>query len=194
MGAADAGQRIARFAKNAKFVGVRPMIQDIPDPNWMLKPELTPAIEALIKHDLRLDALLKPMHLLPFVQFLDRYPEPRIVIDHCAKPEIRTGTFQPWADQIAQIAETSDVMCKLSGLVTEAAPGWTDQDIRPYAQHILKCFGPSRVMFGSDWPVLNLAGDYDAWVKFVTELCADLTGSETASVFGETARNFYLSG
>ena len=188
----DAAHSIARFAQNPKFVGVRPMIQDIADPNWMLKPELAPALNALVDRGLHFDALLKPQHLTPFLQFINLYPDLPIVIDHCAKPEIRRGTFQPWADLIAQIAATSNTMCKLSGLVAEANPDWSDQDIRPYAQHILKYFGPERVMFGSDWPVLKLAGDYNAWVEFVQNLCAGLPRSGIDSVFGKTAQRFYL--
>ena len=189
----NAAQSIARFAQNPRFVGVRPMIQDIADPNWMLKPELAPALGALVDHGLRLDALLKPQHLTPLHRFISLYPDLRIVIDHCAKPQIREDAFQPWADQIAQIAATSTTMCKLSGLVTEAKADWADQDIRPYAQHVLDCFGPERVMFGSDWPVLKLAGEYDAWVEFVQCLCAELSQFQIDSVFGGTARRFYLA-
>lgn len=186
-----AAKRLAMLAENPKLVSIRPMIQDIDDDNWMLRPDLKPAFDALAKLGLRFDALLKPRHLAPFQRFLKLYPELRIVINHCAKPDIRNQAFQPWADQISDIAEYSQCYCKLSGLVTEAAPEWSDEDIIPYARHILSCFGPDRVIFGSDWPVLNLAADYRRWVALVQKLT---TEKEYDRLFGDNAHAFYLRG
>lgn len=188
----DATARIAKFAENRKFVGVRPMIQSLEGDDWMLRPTLAPAISALIAHGLCFDALVMPRHLPHLQKFLNTYPDLPVVIDHCAKPEIRSDLFQPWADQIKEIAENSTAMCKLSGLVTEAKPDWTAEDILPYADHILTCFGPDRVMFGSDWPVLNLAGNYKKWSALARTLCLELSAIEKDAVFGETARRFYL--
>lgn len=189
MARADAPKRLTTLAAHAKFVGVRPMIQDIADVNWMLRPDLAPAFGALMDLGLRFDALLMPRHLEPFVKFLKLYPDLRIVIDHCAKPEINRSAFQPWADHISNIAATSNCYCKLSGLVTEAASQWQDADIAPYARHILQCFGPKRVIFGSDWPVLKLAGDYDHWIEFVERICDK---SDHDNIFGGNAERFYL--
>ncbi|OUS07383.1 amidohydrolase [Rhodobacterales bacterium 52_120_T64] len=192
MEAKSAPGSIAKFAKNPKFVGIRPMIQGLEDESWMLRPSLTPAITALIEHELCFDALVLPHHLEYLSQFLEIYPDLPVVIDHCAKPEIRSGEFQPWADQIQSIADNSNTMCKLSGLVTEANIGWVAEDIIPYATHILKCFGPDRVMFGSDWPVLNLAGNYGDWLRLVETLCSDFSTVSKTAIFGENASRFYL--
>lgn len=190
MEAGNTPARLRTLAKHPKFVGIRPMIQDIADNNWMLRPDLAPAFAALMDLGLRFDALLKPRHLAPFRDFLKLYPDLRIVIDHCAKPEICNDMYQPWADDIAKIAATSDCYCKLSGLVTEASADWKDAEIQPYAQHILDSFGPDRVMFGSDWPVLKLAGDYTDWINFA----AQISPAEThKNLFGGNAAQFYLT-
>lgn len=190
MEAPGAAARLRHLAKHPKFVGIRPMIQDISDDNWMLRPDLSTAFETLIDLGLRFDALLKPQHLDPFMKFLELYPDLRIIIDHCAKPEIRNKAFQPWADKIEQIANTSQCYCKLSGLITEAAEDWSDADIQPYGAHILKCFGPDRVVFGSDWPVLKLAGDYTKWITFVEQIS---NPEMHANLFGNNAARFYLT-
>lgn len=181
--------RLAKLAKHPKFVSIRPMIQDIEDDNWMLRPSLAPAFKALLDHDLRFDALLKPRHLTPFQQFLKLYPDLRIIINHCAKPEICNNGFQPWAEQIAQIADSSSCYCKVSGLITEAAPDWEEADIRPYIQHILNSFGPNRVIFGSDWPVLNLAGNYAKWLSLIENISP---AHDHKNLLGENAFKFYL--
>lgn len=188
-----AHQSIARFAKHPKSVGIRPMIQGLADDKWMLRPALTPAISALIEHNLSFDALVLPKHLPHLAKFLQTYPDLRVVIDHGAKPDIRNRLFQPWADQIEQIAKNSNAFCKLSGLVTEANSGWSDKDIGPYAEHILNCFGPSRVMFGSDWPVLNIAGTYLRWVQMVQSAIEQYSEAQQASIFYGNAERFYLS-
>lgn len=156
---------IARLAAHPKLVGLRPMIQDIEDDAWMLRDALRPAIAAMIDHNLTFDALVLPRHLSILETFLARYPDLRVVIDHCAKPEIRGSVFQPWADDIAAIAELGRVYCKLSGLVTEAAENWQPKDLAPYTAHVIRAFGPEYLLFGSDWPVLNLASDYPTWFK-----------------------------
>ncbi len=190
MEADSAPARLRTLAAHPKFVGIRPMIQDIADDNWMLRPALAPAFTALMDLGLRFDALLKPRHLVPFRDFLKLYPDLRIVIDHCAKPEICNGAFQQWADNIAEIAALSNCYCKLSGLVTEAGPNWSNTDIQPYAQHILDSFGADRVMFGSDWPVLKLAGDYADWINFITQISPAETHK---NLFGGNAARFYLA-
>lgn len=189
MDSPDASKRLRHLARNPKFVGIRPMIQDIPDDNWMLRPSLRSAFETLMDLGLKFDALLMPRHLDPFMKFLKLYPNLNIIIDHCAKPKIRNNAFQTWADQIANIASISNCFCKLSGLITEANKDWIDDDIKPYAAHILDCFGPDRVVFGSDWPVLKLAGEYSNWIDFVAQLSEPQTH---ANLFGNNAARFYL--
>lgn len=194
----DAGQRstLERLARHPKMLGVRPMIQDIPHPDWMLRDDVQWAYRALIDLDLTFDALGFPIHLDNFLTLFKRYPDMRAVIDHCMKPRIRDHNtdscgFSAWADGMAALAQQTDVHCKLSGLVTEANPDWTVDDLRPYARHVLDVFGPERVMWGSDWPVCRLHASYDDWIAAAESLTADLGDADRARIFGGTALAFY---
>ena len=181
-------KHLQRFAKHPKFAGVRPMIQDIPDPDWMLAEQVQWAYEAIIAHDLTFDALGFPVHLPRFHEIFTRYPKMRAVIDHGMKPVIRNGEFDQWAKAIASIAETTSVYCKLSGLANEAGTDWTPQSLAPYVAHLLKIFGPNRLMWGSDWPVLELAGSYDNWLATARSL---IPHADAPAIFGGTAARFY---
>jgi L-fuconolactonase len=182
---------IARLSDRDSLVGLRPMIQDIPDPEWMLRPSIGPAIAAMERASLRFDALLKPPHLAPFQNFLRRYPNLRIVVDHGAKPEIRNDGHAAWAPAIAEIARDERVFCKLSGLITEARSGWQIDDLRRYIDHLVACFGPGRLMWGSDWPVANLAGGYGSWMAAGEACLSSLSNDERVAIFGGTAARFY---
>jgi len=189
--APDAPARIAALAGDPLLKGLRPMLQDIPDTGWILDPAVQPGLAAMAAAGLRFDALVQPRHLPVLPPLSARHPGLRIVIDHGAKPAIAAGAFQPWADDIARVARETPVFCKLSGLVTEAAPGWKPDDLRPYVDHLLACFGPSRLMWGSDWPVVNLAGGYAAWRAATATLLAGLDRDGRESVLGGTARRLY---
>ena len=167
------------------------MIQDIADPDWMLKPELDAAFRAVIAQDLSFDALVLPQHLNQLRTLLSRYPDLRVIVDHGAKPLIAQGIKKGWAEDMKAIAESGAVYCKLSGLLTEAGPDWTADSVRPYVEHLLACFGPERLVWGSDWPVLRLAGNYQDWFDLAQSILAGLNDSERAAVFGENARRFY---
>ncbi|MEM8630856.1 MAG: amidohydrolase family protein [Pseudomonadota bacterium] len=183
---------LERLARHPKFKGVRPMIQDIPDVNWQLRAEVQWAYEALIDLGLTFDALGFPRHVENFHTLLSRYPEMRVVVNHCMKPQVtEPGGFQAWADGMQRIAEDTGAFCKLSGLVTEAAPDWNVEDLRPYAEHVLSVFGADRVMWGSDWPVCRLRAEYGAWRSAAEILTEGLTAQERARVFGGTAVAFY---
>lgn len=191
----DPGQRatLERLADHPKFKGVRPMIQDIPDDDWMLRADVQWGYQALCDLDLSFDALGFPRHLDNFLTLLARFPQMRVVVDHCMKPQIHAHapeSFSHWADGMARIAATG-AYCKLSGLVTEAGADWTTDDLRPYADHVLKVFGPERTMWGSDWPVCRLAAEYDQWLETAETLTAGLTGAQKIRVFGGTAAEFY---
>lgn len=162
--AADAETTIALLAAHPKLVGLRPMIQDIANDDWMLQDVLTPAFEAMIRHDLVFDALVLPHHLERLNTLVQRHPALRVVIDHGAKPAIAHREFTTWAKDIAALASQNQVHCKLSGLLTEAGAGWTDGDLQPYIAHMLACFGAERLIWGSDWPVLTQAASYDRWL------------------------------
>jgi L-fuconolactonase len=189
----DAPALIAELARDAKFKGVRPMLQDLPDDDWIANPALTPAVAALIEHDLAFDGLIFTRHVNAFETFATRFPNLRIVIDHGAKPPIRDGSagLQDWAGGITRLARLPHVHCKLSGLATEAAPGWTEVTLRPYVDHLVQSFGPARLMWGSDWPVLNLNGDYLLWHSVANTLLAALSDPEREAIFGANAGAFY---
>jgi L-fuconolactonase len=185
---------LERLAKHAKFKGVRPMIQDIPDVDWLLRDEVQWGFAALADLGLTFDALGFPRHLANFLTILKRYPDMRTVVDHCMKPKIRDHSpenFRFWAEGMSRIAGETSVCCKLSGIVTEANDNWADEDLRPYADHVIKVFGPERVMWGSDWPVCRLRCEYDRWRGSAEALTAHLPDSDRASIFGLTASDFY---
>lgn len=184
---------LRRLAKHPKFLGVRPMIQDIPDVDWMLRKDIQWAYEVIIECDLTFDALGFPRHLENFMTLLSRYPDMRVVLDHCMKPQIRShskDSFSSWALGMTQLAENTAAFCKFSGLVTET-DGWALEAMRPYADHLLKVFGPERMMWGSDWPVCRLEASYDDWFGAARALTAHLSADAQESIFGGTAQTFY---
>lgn len=188
--------QLQRLAAHPKFLGVRPMIQDIPDENWMLRDDVQWAFKAIIDLDLTFDALGFPTHLQNFLTLISRYPEMRAVYDHCMKPRVRDqragiDAFTNWADGISRLADATRGCCKFSGLVTEADAGWTIEDLRPFADHVLKAFGSDRVMWGSDWPVCRLQSDYRSWLETARSLTSHLSEAEQSDIFGGTARRFY---
>jgi len=164
------------------------MLQDIEDTGWILRPEVQPALAAMARHGLRFDALIKPRHLPIIGELAQRHPTLAVVIDHAAKPDIARQAFQPWASQMARLARDTPWCCKISGLVTEASAAWQPEDLRPYADYLLAEFGPDRLMWGSDWPVVNLAGGYARWRQVALAL---LPASTHKAILGGTAARFY---
>ncbi|MFN3238369.1 MAG: amidohydrolase family protein [Pseudomonadales bacterium] len=191
MTAANAPERIKSLAQNPWFKGIRPMLQDIEDVNWMLRPELAPAFETLQKLDLSFDALVMPRHLENLLVLLQRYPGLRCVINHGAKPDISSDAWQPWAQQMSAIARETGAHCKLSGLLTEAGDDASAESLQPYMAHLLDVFGAARLMWGSDWPVLNLAGDYQTWINMAQEFLRDAAPAHEAEIMAGNATNFY---
>ena len=185
---------LTRLAGHPKFKGVRPMIQDIADDNWMLREDVQWGFRAVADLGLTFDALGFPRHLANFLTIFKRHPDMRVVIDHCMKPQIATHSaegFAHWADGMARIAGETAAYCKFSALVTEAGEGWSVEDLRPYADHIFKVFGPERVMWGSDWPVCRLRASYGEWRAAAKSLTADLGPKAEALIYGGTAAEFY---
>ena len=186
--APDAPTRVAELAKEPLLKGLRPMLQDIEDTEWILRHDVQPALAAMARHGLRFDALIKPRHLPRIGELARRHSDLAVVIDHAAKPDIANGHFRPWAGPMARLARETPWCCKLSGLVTEAKPDWQVDDLRPYVDHLLATFGPDRLMWGSDWPVVTLASNYRRW----HEAAAALMPAEAHdAVFGGTATRFY---
>jgi L-fuconolactonase len=188
--AASAVDDISKLAQNPKLLGLRPMIQDIPDPNWMLNKKLKPAFEAMIAHDLTFDALTLPIHLDNLYTLLSDLPELRVVIDHASKPDIKNSLFDSWAEKMTLLARNTNAYCKFSGLVTEAQKKWTIKDLQPYVDLLLKEFGSKRLIWGSDWPVCLLATDYTTWLETALKL-VDTSNQEIEAIFGNNALQAY---
>jgi L-fuconolactonase len=184
-------RRLERLARNPLLRSVRPMMQDIPDTDWMLDPALDPAFRAVIDLDLRFDALVRPRHLTNLRRLLDRYPRLNLVIDHAAKPRIAAAEREPWVSDMRALARETGAWCKLSGLVTEASATWRVADLRPYTDLLLDCFGAGRLIWGSDWPVVELAGGYERWRSATDVLLAPLDDAGRECVLGGNAARFY---
>jgi len=190
--AADGVARIEALAGRKLLVGLRPMVQDIPDDDWLLRPALAPLLAAMSRNGLVFDALVLPRHLPRLLRVIDSHPDLKFVLDHCGKPQLATGEIAIWQRDIALLAEHPNMVCKLSGLVTEAAPDWQIADLRQVVDHVITCFGPRRLLWGSDWPVVNLAGGYTKWFAAAQTLLADLSPDEKADIFGGNAVRTYL--
>lgn len=158
----DLESELEEFAAYAKLVGLRHVLHDEPDGDFMLRPEFKRGIALLEEHDLTYDLLLFPSHLSHAIELVEEFPNQRFVLDHLGKPPIKAGTMEPWANDIARLAEHSNVWCKLSGMVSEAdLKKWKYEDLLPYMKVVLSAFGTDRIMLGSDWPVCRLAGEYN---------------------------------
>jgi L-fuconolactonase len=184
--------RIAKLARHPKLRGLRPMLQSIDDTEWLLRPELTPALAAMIHAGLRFDALIQPRHLPVLAEFASRWPTLPIVIDHGAKPRIAHGELEPWRAQMAELGQFPDIYCKLSGLRTEQAIGAPSSELQPYMRHLLTCF-QDRLMWGSDWPVLLHSQDpYAQWLKTSMEFATSSASTVAPdSLFRAAACRFY---
>jgi L-fuconolactonase len=167
------------------------MIQNIPDPEWIMKPTLDASFAAMIAHDLVFDALVRPAHLNALRARLLRHPTLRAVLDHAGKPNIEDGQFAAWAADLEALARDTSIHCKLSGLLTEAGDGGSLEQLMPYVAHVFKCFGPQRVLWGSDWPVLNGAGSYGQWLDLSRRLIRRFAAGHVDEVMGHTAQRLY---
>lgn len=189
--AADAPARVERLAGRSKLVALRPMLEILADDEWILKAHLAPGIRAMEECGLCLDALIRPRHLPILNRFLANHPNLAVVIDHAAKPDIAGQEIDEWAREIREVAASSRAFVKLSGLATEAAPGWTADTLRPYVEVLFEAFGSRRIMWGSDWPVLNVAGDYEGWHAAAHTLTAEMSADDRDWIFGRSAAHFY---
>jgi len=192
----DPGQiaDLQRFSESPKFKGVRPMIQNISDVDWMLREEFQWVYRAICDLDLTFDALGYPKHLDNFRKLALQYPDMRLVLDHCMKPEIGStdpSAFERWANGMALLADKTNAYCKLSGLVTEVQGDWSLDVLKPYVNHVLNSFGAPRVMWGSDWPVCRLRAEYGDWFDAANKLVAHLDEPSQDDIFGATAVKAY---
>lgn len=184
--------QMTRLSQHPKFLGLRPMIQDIPDDLWMARDDVQWAFRGICDLDLTFDALGFPRHLDPFLALFKRYPDLRVVVDHGMKPQIHDPAgFAHWADGMSRIAGETQAFVKFSALITEDGPDWSVARLRPYVDHMLAVFGPDRVMWGSDWPVCLLRASYADWHGAAQELTDHLSDTDKAQIFGGTAARFY---
>jgi len=175
-----------------KLVSIRDMAQDKSDPNWLLREDVVRNIHRVGEYGLTFDILTRPPQLAAAVEMVRRSPNNIFVLDHISKPYMAKGEFQPWADQISEISSNENVSVKVSGLFTEANwSDWSIETFRPYFDHILKSFTPSRMMFGSGWPVCLLAATYSQTINLMEELTGRLTMAEQDSFWSNTAKQFY---
>jgi L-fuconolactonase len=186
----DAPAVIEQLSRDSALVGLRPMIQDIPDTGWMLREQLQPAFEAMIDHGLVFDALVKPRHLPALLELAGRYPELGMVLDHGAKPPIASVDLAGWKTGVSALARDTRMVCKFSGLVTEAGSA-EPAVLEECVDHLLEAFGPARLLWGSDWPVCELICSYADWRATSEQLLARLTVAERELIYSETARKTY---
>lgn len=189
--ATHAATQIAQLATHPKLVGLRPMIQDIPDLDWMLSTDYVRIFNVMINADLVFDALVLPKHLPNLRTLLANHPKLRVVIDHAAKPDIAMGDFGDWSANMALLAKETTAYVKLSGLVTQAQKDWSVAQLQPYVDHLLEQFGPTRIIWGSDWPVCTLTSTYDAWCAATDQLLNGINGTERNAIFGGNAARIY---
>jgi L-fuconolactonase len=191
--ARDAPDTVARLAADPWLVGLRPMVQDIADDDWLACPAHAPVFEAMSAHGLVFDALVLPRHLPRLARVLERHPALAVVVDHGAKPRIREHAIDAWRADLATVATHPQACCKLSGLVTEVPRDAGPDALLPYIDTLLGLFGPKRLAWGSDWPVVELAGGYDRWRQISLAALAGLSPAEQADVLGGTAERLYLA-
>ena len=189
---ADLPRQLDRFAAHANFVGVRHIVQDEPDDEFLLRADFMDGIGQLRQFDLTYDLLVYPKHLRAAAQLMRRFPEQPFVLDHIAKPRISEGVLSPWREDLQELARCPNVFCKLSGMVTEAAWNrWSPADFGRYLDVVVEAFTPHRLMIGSDWPVCTLSGSYASSMQIVIDYVEQFAPEARAGVLGGNCARFY---
>ncbi len=186
------GADLERLARHPRFVGVRHVVQDEPDDGFLLRPDFLRGVGRLREFGLTYDVLIYPRQLPAAIEFVGRFPEQPMVLDHIAKPFIKAGTLSPWREQIRELAGFPHLLCKVSGMVTEAdQQQWKADDFLPYLETVFEAFGPSRLMFGSDWPVCRLAATYEQVDGLVQDFVRGWSPESLAAFWGGNCARFY---
>jgi L-fuconolactonase len=192
---ANCEEQLLEFRQHPKFVGVRHITQDEPDPDFIVRPDIVRGLEVLQKHSVPFDLLFYVQHLRHSATLAMELPELPLVIDHLAKPRIKAHSLEDWEPQFREAARFPNVFCKLSGMVTEADwERWKPADLKPYVDIALECFGPERLMYGSDWPVCELAASYEDVYRALVDVIGPLSEWERSAIFGGTCARFYRLG
>lgn len=188
----DVSRKIESFAGQSKLKGMRHVLHDESDHNYILRPDFNRGIKELKPFKLRYDILIFEKHLPQTIKFVDQHPDQTFILDHIAKPKIKAQQIEPWKANLIELAKRPNVYCKLSGMVTEADwEKWTPADLAPYIDTVLAAFGPKRIMYGSDWPVCLLASPYKRWFNTVTAAISKLSEAERSRILGGTAIEAY---
>lgn len=183
---------LAELSKHPRFRGVRHVVQSEPDDDFMIRPEFIRGIGELQAFGLTYDILIFPKQLPAAIELAARFPKQPFVLDHIAKPLIKDGVMEPWRSQFRELAKAKNLMCKVSGIVTEAdQKAWKPEDIRPYLDVVFEAFGPERLMWGSDWPVCLLAGSYERVFRLVEDYVTPLTPAQREGLLGRNCARFY---
>jgi L-fuconolactonase len=192
LASSDCERQLEEFQDNPRFVGVRHVTHDEPDDDFIVREDVLRGLKVLEKHQVPFDLLFFPKHLRHVPAIVNHCPSLPLVIDHLAKPNIKGQELEPWLDDFRRAASFPNVYCKLSGMVTEADwNAWQPADLRPYIQRAIEYFGPQRCMYGSDWPVCELAGTYEQVFHAFEDCLGELSPDERAAIFGQTAQAFY---
>jgi len=183
---------IEALKANPLIKGIRRIIQFEPDLEFCLKPDFIRGVNMLMEYGLPFDICISHVHNQSVIKLLGKCPGVPMILDHIGKPDIKNHILDPWRDEIREIAKFPDIYCKLSSLATEADhQNWTLDDLRPYVDHLVECFGIDRLIFASDWPVSTLAADLGTCVSTMLELLTDFTRDELQKVFHHNAVSFY---
>ncbi|HEV3344984.1 MAG TPA: amidohydrolase family protein [Pirellulales bacterium] len=183
---------LLQFKNHPKFVGVRHVVQDEPDDGFIVRPDVLGGLKVLERHGVPFDLLFYVKHLRHVPTLVQQLPDLPMVIDHLSKPHIKDKRLDDWLPHFRAAAKFPNVYCKLSGMVTEADwQHWTADDLKPYVQTALELFGPDRLLFGSDWPVCELAGTYERVFEALSEALGPISPDERQAIFGATAQRFY---
>lgn len=189
---ASLGHTLDQLQQHARFKGVRHIVHDEPDDQWLLREDVITGLRELERRDIPYDLLLRPKHLPIVPELVDRVPKLRMAIDHIAKPLIKTHVMEPWAADMERVSKIPHIYVKLSGMITEADwEHWNSDHLQPYVQHVLSLFTPDRLMFGSDWPVCRLAGEWKEVLAGFTQACGPLTQEVREQILGGSAARFY---
>ncbi len=184
----DVEKHLERLAQHKKFKGVRHVIQGEPDDNYILRPDFNAGVKKLLKYKLRYDILIFEKHLKPSIRFVDQHPNQMFILDHVAKPKIKERILSPWREDMIELGKRPNVYCKLSGMITEADwKKWSSADLAPYLDTALQAFGPKRLMFGSDWPVMLVAGQYKPWVELIKQTIKRYSVAEQEQILSKNA-------
>ena len=188
----DLEEKLERCTSQPILKGFRHSLQDEADPAFILQPRFQKGLRLLLKYNFTYDLLIKPPQFQATIKALDSYNEMPMVLDHMAKPLIKSGEMEQWREDIFALAKHKTVMCKLSGMVTEADwQSWKYEDLEPYLDTVLEAFGPERLMFGSDWPVCLVAAEYGEVIGAVERHISKLSASEQSQIMGSNAIKFY---